>query len=202
MSFSALFAKFVALIGSVLIVWRRATTPQPSQAIGQAPSIPLPRSQGVLPTLKMPTAKGWTAGHLPTAAPGLKLNAFATGLKHPRWIEVLPNGDVAVAEALFTPGGISSVFDYAMQSTMRRAAAIPEGPTGHGNADAPPPDCSFGHLSAFRWPIYFFPKASFKSSFCIDRSANIRFNRRFSSSSAFFSDIIDASIPPYLERHL
>ena len=61
MSFSALFAKFVALIGSVLIVWRRATTPQPSQAIGQAPSIPLPRSQGVLPTLKMPTAKGWTA---------------------------------------------------------------------------------------------------------------------------------------------
>ncbi len=128
MSFSALFAKFVALIGSVLIVWRRATTPQPSQAIGQAPSIPLPRSQGVLPTLKMPTAKGWTAGHLPTAAPGLKVNGFATGLKHPRWIEVLPNGDVAVAEALFTPGGISSVFDYAMQSTMRRAAAIGESP--------------------------------------------------------------------------
>lgn len=128
MSFSALFAQFIAFIGSLLIVWRRATTPQPSQAIGQAPSIPSPRSQGALPTLKMPTAKGWTTGHLPTAAPGLKVNAFATGLKHPRWMEILPNGDVAVSEARFVPGGISSVFDYAMQSTMRRAAALGDSP--------------------------------------------------------------------------
>ena len=126
--FSALFARFVALIGSLMILWRRATIPAPAQAIGLAPAIPAPRPQGALPTLKMPTAKGWETGHLPQVAPGLKVNAFATGLKHPRWIEVLPNGDVAVAEALFVPGGISSVFDYAMQSTMRRAAAIGDSP--------------------------------------------------------------------------
>ena len=48
----------------------------------------------------MPTAKGWTVGQMPMAAPGLKVNAFATGLKHPRWIHVLPNGDVLAAEAL------------------------------------------------------------------------------------------------------
>jgi glucose/arabinose dehydrogenase len=45
----------------------------------------------------MPTAKGWIDGQLPVAAPGLKVNAFATGLKHPRWIHVLPNAGVLVA---------------------------------------------------------------------------------------------------------
>ena len=51
----------------------------------------------------MPTAQGWAAGQLPAAAPGLKVNAFAAGLKHPRWIQVLPNGDVTVAEACCRP---------------------------------------------------------------------------------------------------
>ena len=128
MLFSSLFARFVALVGSLLIRWRKATTPTLPQAIGQEPSIPAPKSQGALPTLKMPTAKGWIAGHMPSAAPGLKVNAFATGLKHPRWIEALPNGDVAVSEALFVAGGIQSIFDYAMQSTMRRAAALGDSP--------------------------------------------------------------------------
>ena len=60
--FSALFARFVALIGSLMILWRRATIPAPAQAIGLAPAIPAPRPQGALPTLKMPTAKGGRQG--------------------------------------------------------------------------------------------------------------------------------------------
>ena len=72
----------------------------------------------------MPTAKGWAQGQTPTAAPGLKVNAFATNLKHPRWILVLPNGDVLVAEALTVAEPIASLFDYAMYSTMKRAAAV------------------------------------------------------------------------------
>jgi glucose/arabinose dehydrogenase len=52
------------------------------------------------------------------------VNAFAAGLKHPRWIYVLPNGDVLTAEALSQPGGVSSVFDYAILTTMKRAAAV------------------------------------------------------------------------------
>ena len=55
----------------------------------------------------MPTAKGWAHGQTPVAAPGLKVNAFATGLKHPRWIHVLPNGDVLVAEAPTVPGPVT-----------------------------------------------------------------------------------------------
>jgi glucose/arabinose dehydrogenase len=54
----------------------------------------------------------------------LKVNAFATGLKHPRWITVLPNGDVLVAEATNVERAARSVFDYAMVSTMKRARAM------------------------------------------------------------------------------
>jgi len=124
MSLSGIFAKLVALIGAAAVLWRRLQGGAPAPAVGSAPAIPAARPQGRIPTLKMPTARGWAKGQTPVAAPGLKVNAFATGLKHPRWIYVLPNGDVTVAEALFLPGPITSVFDYAMVSTMKRAAAV------------------------------------------------------------------------------
>ncbi len=76
----------------------------------------------------MPTARGWPTGRTPVAATGLAVNAFATGLKHPRWLEILPNGDVLAAEALTVAGGIRSVFDLAMNSTMKRAAALGDSP--------------------------------------------------------------------------
>jgi glucose/arabinose dehydrogenase len=124
MSLSSVFAQLVALVGDAAILWRRLQGSVQQQAVGVTPTIPPARPQGRIPTLKMPTARGWAPGQTPVAAPGLKVNAFATGLKHPRWIQVLPNGDVTVAEALFLPGPIKNVFDYAMVSTMRRAAAV------------------------------------------------------------------------------
>ncbi|HUL10113.1 MAG TPA: sorbosone dehydrogenase family protein [Candidatus Acidoferrum sp.] len=124
MDLSGIFARLVALIGAAAIAWRRMQGVPREQAVGAAPKIPAARPQGSIPTLKMPTARGWAPGQTPIAAPGLKVNPFATGLKHPRWIQVLPNGDVTVAEALFLPGPVKSVFDYAMVSTMRRAAAV------------------------------------------------------------------------------
>src|SRR5258708_20898706 len=124
MSLSGIFARIVALIGAAAVAWRRLRGGAHEPAVGSTPAIPAAKPQGSIPTLKMPTARGWTQGQTPVAAPGLKVNAFATGLKHPRWIHVLPNGDVTVAEALFLPGRIKTVFDYAMISTMRRAAAV------------------------------------------------------------------------------
>jgi glucose/arabinose dehydrogenase len=124
MSLSGIFARLVALIGAAAILWRRLRSGAHAPAVGSTPTIPAARPQGSIPTLKMPTARGWARGQTPVAAPGLKVNAFAAGLKHPRWIQVLPNGDVTVAESLFLPGPITSVFDYAMVSTMRRAAAV------------------------------------------------------------------------------
>jgi glucose/arabinose dehydrogenase len=128
MSLSGIFARVVALVGAGAIHLRHRNDGPKAPAFGSTPAIPPAKPQGSIPTLKMPTAKGWAAGQTPVAAPGLQVNAFAAGLKHPRWIHVLPNGDVLVAEALSTPGGISSVFDYAMYSTMKRAAAVGESP--------------------------------------------------------------------------
>ncbi len=124
MSFSTLFARGVALVGGAALQMRRLTEGSPEPAWGSAPAIPAAKPQGSIPTLKMPTAKGWEAGQTPIAAPGLKVNPFAGGLDHPRWIEVLPNGDVLVAEALSLDRPPRSVFDYAMITTMRRADAM------------------------------------------------------------------------------
>ncbi len=124
---SALFARLVAMVGAAAILMRRWGGTTDAPAVGAEPVIPEARAQGI-PTLKMPTARGWDAGQTPQAAPGLAVNAFAAGLKHPRWIEVLPNGDVLTAEALQAPMPIKSAFDYAIFSTMKRAAAIGDSP--------------------------------------------------------------------------
>jgi glucose/arabinose dehydrogenase len=124
MSFSTLFARGVALVGGAALQVRRLTEGSPEPAWGSAPAIPAAKPQGSIPTLKMPTAKGWEGGRTPVAAPGLKVNAFAANLDHPRWIEVLPNGDVLVAEAMSLDRPPRSVFDYAMITTMRRADAM------------------------------------------------------------------------------
>jgi len=118
------FARAVALVGTAAIQWRRLQGTVRTPALGSNPEIPAARPQGSIPTLKMPTAQGWAPGQLPSAAAGLKVNAFASGLAHPRWLQVLPNGDVTVAEALPSGGQPRSLFDHAMVATMRRAAAL------------------------------------------------------------------------------
>lgn len=65
--------------------------------IGPRPQLP-PAENALIPAIKVSKATGWPAGTTPAAAPGLRVNAFATGLDHPRWICTLPNGDVLVAE--------------------------------------------------------------------------------------------------------
>src|SRR5450631_2980282 len=124
MNLSGIFARIVALIGAAALLWRRSQGAAPKPAWGSAPVVPVAKPQGSIPRLKMPTARGWTDGQIPVAAPGLKVNAFATGLEHPRWINVLPNGDVLVAESTQVQGPVRSVFGYAMQATMRRADAL------------------------------------------------------------------------------
>jgi glucose/arabinose dehydrogenase len=69
---------------------------------GPDPELPAP-IQTFLPTVVLARAVGWPGGAKPKAAPGLSVNAFATGLDHPRWLYVLPNGDVLVAETNAPP---------------------------------------------------------------------------------------------------
>jgi glucose/arabinose dehydrogenase len=65
---------------------------------GAHPTIPAP-TKSLLPTVNIAKAEGWPQGMMPAAAKGAQVDAFATGLDHPRWLYVLPNGDVLVAEA-------------------------------------------------------------------------------------------------------
>ncbi|WDR06024.1 sorbosone dehydrogenase family protein [Devosia rhodophyticola] len=128
MNASALFARFVAVVGAAAVAVRHSGDGPRPPVYGTTPTIPDAKPQGSIPTLKMPTAKGWENGRTPKAASGLKVNAFAAGLDHPRHMHVLPNGDVLVAESLGEAGKVRSVFDYAMASTMRRAAAMGDSP--------------------------------------------------------------------------
>ncbi len=66
--------------------------------IGPNPQLPAP-NKPLIPTVNIAPAVGWPSGTTPTAAPGTKVVAFAGGLEHPRWVYVLPNGDVLVAES-------------------------------------------------------------------------------------------------------
>jgi glucose/arabinose dehydrogenase len=72
------------------------------QGTGPAPVLP-PPVRTLIPTVKVAPAIGWPAGTTPSPAAGLGVNAFATGLEHPRWLLALPNGDVLVAESNAPP---------------------------------------------------------------------------------------------------
>ncbi len=73
MGLSDVVSRVVELIGAAAIVLRRQDGRTLAPATGDNPSIPPAKAQGI-PTLKMPTAKGWTQGQTPNAAPGLEVN--------------------------------------------------------------------------------------------------------------------------------
>src|SRR5688572_5514103 len=92
--------------------------------VGPNPQLPEP-NQTLIPTVKIAPAKGWPEGAKPLAAPELEVGAFASGLEHPRWLYVLPNGDVLVAEtnAPERPEEFKGVKGRVMKKVMKRAGA-------------------------------------------------------------------------------
>lgn len=89
----------VALLGAVMASCAGIPAQKAEAIIGYGPNPTLPKPRPTLiPTVNIAEAKGWQKGGMPTPAKGLAVNAFATGLDHPRWLHVLPNGDVLVAE--------------------------------------------------------------------------------------------------------
>jgi len=69
-----------------------------SAGIGPTPVLPAPQ-HALIPLVNVAAVNRWPAGARPLAAPGLTVTAFADSLDHPRWLYVLPNGDVLVAES-------------------------------------------------------------------------------------------------------
>ena len=95
-----------------------------SAGTGPNPTLPAP-NPAVVPTVNIAPAKGWAPGAAPTAAAGTRVSACATGLDHPRWLLVLPNGDVLVAEtnAPPKPDDGKGIKGWVMRLVMQRAGA-------------------------------------------------------------------------------
>ncbi|HEX6100685.1 MAG TPA: sorbosone dehydrogenase family protein [Thermoanaerobaculia bacterium] len=91
------------LAAAVLLLVACESARLPVEAgMGANPQLPPPK-KAVIPTVRVARATSWPDGVTPTAASGWKVNAFAGGLDHPRWLYVLPNGDVLVAETNSPP---------------------------------------------------------------------------------------------------
>jgi len=91
---------------------------------GPNPALPKPQ-HALIPTVDIAPASSWSEGATPSAPGGLQVTAFAKGLDHPRWLYVLPNGDVLVAETDAPPRpeegkGIKAWF---MSFFMKRAGS-------------------------------------------------------------------------------
>ena len=97
---------------------------QVTDGSGPSPQLPEP-NKTLIPTVNIAPAIGWPEGGKPTAAPGTQVAAFASGLDHPRWLYVLPNGDVLVAEtnAPPKPEDGKGIRGWVMGKVMARAGA-------------------------------------------------------------------------------
>ena len=101
-----------------------AQSPATSAGIGASPTLPAPE-KSLIPTVNIAPAKGWPEGVSPAVPAGFRLTALARGLDHPRWVYVLPNGDVLVAESNAPPKPKEdrSLKGIAMKLVMKRAGA-------------------------------------------------------------------------------
>lgn len=96
-------ASLFAIVAVTLLVGCGESARLPDTAgVGPTPQLPAPHKT-VIPTIHVAPAEGWKDGKMPVAADGMRVVAFADKLDHPRWVYVLPNGDVLVAETNAPP---------------------------------------------------------------------------------------------------
>ena len=115
----------LVLFAAVTVVACSSAPPEAIQVgYGPSPKLPPPAKQ-LIPKVNIAPAKGWSAGEAPTPAAGLSVKAFAADLDHPRWLYVLPNGDVLVAEtnAPERPAEGKGIKGRVMKSAQKSAGA-------------------------------------------------------------------------------
>ena len=115
---------FVIMLAGGLAACGESSSLQVSDGTGPSPRLPEP-NKTLIPTVNIAPAIGWPAGAKPTAAAGTQVAAFAENLDHPRWLYVLPNGDVLVAEtnAPPKPDDGKGIRGWVMKKVMGRAGA-------------------------------------------------------------------------------
>ncbi|MDR6578307.1 sorbosone dehydrogenase family protein [Pseudomonas extremaustralis] len=112
------------MVAGTLAACGESSTLKVSDGTGPSPQLPEP-NKTLIPTVNIAPAIGWPDGMKPTAAAGTQVTAFAEGLDHPRWLYVLPNGDVLVAEtnAPPKPDDAKGIRGWVMEKVMGRAGA-------------------------------------------------------------------------------
>lgn len=119
-------AASLLIVGSVLLLTACGDTAvlDPKVGMGATPNLPKPLSN-LIPTVNIAPAVGWPAGATPVPMAGLGVTALSSGLEHPRWVHVLPNGDVLVAEsnAPPKPEDGKGIKGFVMKKVMARAGA-------------------------------------------------------------------------------
>jgi glucose/arabinose dehydrogenase len=115
---------FVIAFAGGLAACGESSSLQVSDGTGPSPKLPEP-NKTLIPTVNIAPAIGWPEGAKPTAAAGTQVAAFAEGLDHPRWLYVLPNGDVLVAEtnAPPKPDDSKGIRGWVMKTVMGKAGA-------------------------------------------------------------------------------
>ena len=98
----------------------------PAELPGMGPNPRLPPPDTGHSVLHHPRAVGWPEGRMPRAPEGFTVTRFAVGLENPRWLEVLPNGDVLVAEASTKPKPTESAEERRKQEEQRRSGTVRE----------------------------------------------------------------------------
>lgn len=102
-------------------------SPQPFVGFGPKPELPKPE-RSLIPTLNARQAVGWPEGVQPVALPGFVVTRFAGDLAHPRWLLVLPNGDVLVSEASSEPKPAKGLADLVAKWQQEKAGALMKSP--------------------------------------------------------------------------
>jgi glucose/arabinose dehydrogenase len=119
----ALHSATIAMLCGFALAAHGADSFDPNSQIGPNPNLPEPR-QSLFPKVHIASVVGWKQGEAPSVAQGLKIDAIATDLEHPRSLYVLPNGDVLVVESK-SPGiaPVRRPKDMVMHFIQSRATA-------------------------------------------------------------------------------
>src|SRR5262245_23770499 len=113
----------LALVVALTLAACGRAAPSPDASYGREPQLPAPESGG-MPTINPARATSWAEGAAPVAPDGFVVTRFAEGLDHPRWIYVLANGDVLVAESSTRRQTGGGLMGWIRNSVQRRAGAL------------------------------------------------------------------------------
>src|SRR5215831_13904670 len=116
-------ALLAALSVGLLLIFGREPPSVKSDLVGAGVQLPSP-VRSLVPTVNFSQAQPWPAGKQPIAPAGFHVTAYASGLDHPRWLYVLPNGDVLVAEASTVPRRDRSIAQAVQIWLQRNAGSI------------------------------------------------------------------------------